>query len=192
MWSVSWGKHTKDHMTLGIYYRGMLNKTGRSSNDAEFWDMRSLVLQRAEESQRESLVYAKNPGQERVQHISGSGTRFSVARTWTNLKLKKKGKVMNQAQLMEMSGKQCGRQSLELPSGPPLLGFSLFPSLLLPLSLLLFSHLLVSELQSLMLLCSRAFLGKNTGVGCHFFLQGVFPTQGSNLGFLNHRQVLYH
>ena len=22
--------------------------------------------------------------------------------------------------------------------------------------------------------------GKNTGVGCHFFLQGIFPTQGSN------------
>ena len=24
-------------------------------------------------------------------------------------------------------------------------------------------------------------LGKNTGVGCHFFLQGIFPIQGSNL-----------
>ena len=24
------------------------------------------------------------------------------------------------------------------------------------------------------------FLGKNTGVGCHFLLQGIFPTQGSN------------
>ena len=24
-------------------------------------------------------------------------------------------------------------------------------------------------------------LGKNTGVGCHAFLQGIFPTQGSNL-----------
>ena len=23
--------------------------------------------------------------------------------------------------------------------------------------------------------------GKNTGVGCHAFLQGIFPTQGSNL-----------
>ena len=25
------------------------------------------------------------------------------------------------------------------------------------------------------------FPGKNTGVGCHFLLQGIFPTQGSNL-----------
>ena len=25
------------------------------------------------------------------------------------------------------------------------------------------------------------FAGKNTGVGCHFLLQGIFPTQGSNL-----------
>ena len=24
------------------------------------------------------------------------------------------------------------------------------------------------------------FLGKNTGVGCNFFFQGIFPTQGSN------------
>ena len=26
--------------------------------------------------------------------------------------------------------------------------------------------------------------GKNTGVGCHFLLQGLFPTQGSNLHHL--------
>ena len=25
-------------------------------------------------------------------------------------------------------------------------------------------------------------LGENTGVGCHALLQGIFPTQGSNLG----------
>ena len=29
------------------------------------------------------------------------------------------------------------------------------------------------------------FLGKSTGVGCHFLLQGIFPTQGSNPRFLN-------
>ena len=28
--------------------------------------------------------------------------------------------------------------------------------------------------------------------GCHFLLQGVFPTQGSNPGFLHCRQILYH
>ena len=32
------------------------------------------------------------------------------------------------------------------------------------------------------------FPGKNTGVGCHFLLQGIFPTQGSNPGLL-HWQV---
>ena len=26
--------------------------------------------------------------------------------------------------------------------------------------------------------------GKNTGVGCHALLQGIFPTQGSNLKLL--------
>ena len=29
------------------------------------------------------------------------------------------------------------------------------------------------------------FPGKNTGVGCHFLLQGIFPTQGLNLRLLN-------
>ena len=35
------------------------------------------------------------------------------------------------------------------------------------------------------------FLGKGTGVGCHLLLQGIFPTQGSNLGLLHCRQTLY-
>ena len=30
------------------------------------------------------------------------------------------------------------------------------------------------------LLCPRDSPGKNTGVGCHALLQGIFPTQGSN------------
>ena len=35
-------------------------------------------------------------------------------------------------------------------------------------------------------------LGKNTGGGCHFLLQGIFPTQGSNPGLLNCRWILNH
>ena len=34
--------------------------------------------------------------------------------------------------------------------------------------------------------------GKNTGVHCHAFLQGIFPTQGSNPDILHCRQILYH
>ena len=34
--------------------------------------------------------------------------------------------------------------------------------------------------------------GKNTGVGCHALLQGIFPTQGSNPGLPYCRQILYH
>ena len=33
--------------------------------------------------------------------------------------------------------------------------------------------------------------GKNTGVGCHALLQGIFPTQGLNPGFLHCRWILY-
>ena len=35
------------------------------------------------------------------------------------------------------------------------------------------------------LLCPRDSPGKNTGVGCHFLLQGIFWTQGSNPCFLH-------
>ena len=34
--------------------------------------------------------------------------------------------------------------------------------------------------------------GKNTGMSHHSLLQGIFPTQGSNLGLLHCRQILYH
>ena len=33
--------------------------------------------------------------------------------------------------------------------------------------------------------------GKNTGVGCHALLQGIFPTQRSNPGLPHCRQTLY-
>ena len=34
--------------------------------------------------------------------------------------------------------------------------------------------------------------GKNTRVGCHVLLQGIFSTQGSNPGLLYCRQIIYH
>ena len=39
-------------------------------------------------------------------------------------------------------------------------------------------------LQPANLLSPRNSPGKNTRVGCHFLLQGIFPTQGSNLHLL--------
>ena len=39
-------------------------------------------------------------------------------------------------------------------------------------------------LQPTRLLCPWNFPGKNTGVDCHFLLQGIFPTQGSNPSLL--------
>ena len=35
-------------------------------------------------------------------------------------------------------------------------------------------------LQPVRLLCPWDFPGKNTGMGCHFFLRGIFLTQGSS------------
>ena len=45
-------------------------------------------------------------------------------------------------------------------------------------------------LQPARLLCPWDFPGNNTGVGCHFLLQGVFPTQGSNPGLTHCRKML--
>ena len=42
------------------------------------------------------------------------------------------------------------------------------------------------------LLCPWNFPGQNTVEGCHFLLQGIFPTQGSNPGFPHRWQTLYH
>ena len=38
----------------------------------------------------------------------------------------------------------------------------------------------------------QCVIGKNTEVGCHFLLQGIFPAQGLNLGLPHRRQILYH
>ena len=39
--------------------------------------------------------------------------------------------------------------------------------------------------------CPWGFLGKNTGVGCHFILQEIFLIQGSNPDLLHYSQILY-
>ena len=47
-------------------------------------------------------------------------------------------------------------------------------------------------LQPTGLLCPGDSPGKNTGVGCHFLLQGIFPIQGLNLSLLLGRRILHH
>ena len=60
------------------------------------------------------------------------------------------------------------------------------------------SHSLVSDslrphgLYPTGLLHPWSFLGKSTGVGCHFLLHGIFPTHGSNQGLPHFGQTLYH
>ena len=43
--------------------------------------------------------------------------------------------------------------------------------------------------QHAKLLCPQDSPGKNTGVGCHALLQGIYLTQGI---LLHCRQILYH
>ena len=47
-------------------------------------------------------------------------------------------------------------------------------------------------LQPTRLLCPWDFPGKNTGVGRHFLLRGIFPTQALNHVSCLGRQILYH
>ena len=56
----------------------------------------------------------------------------------------------------------------------------------------LVTHLcLTLWLQPSSFLCPWNSLGKNTGVGSHSLLQGIFPTQESNPGLTHCRQILY-
>ena len=52
--------------------------------------------------------------------------------------------------------------------------------------------LLSHGLQPTRFLCPWDFPSKNTGVGCHFLLQEIFPPQGLNPDLLHCRQTLYH
>ena len=53
------------------------------------------------------------------------------------------------------------------------------------------NSLLSHGLQPTRFLCPWNFPGKNTGVGCHSLLQGIFSTQGSNPSLLHCRQIPY-
>ena len=57
---------------------------------------------------------------------------------------------------------------------------------------IMFDSLRPHELWPTRLLHPLNFPGKNTGVGCHFLLQEIFLTQGSNPGLLHCKQTLYH
>ena len=56
----------------------------------------------------------------------------------------------------------------------------------------MFDSLQPQGLKLTRLLCPWDSPGKNTEVGCHALLQGVFPTQGLNLGLPHWGQILYH
>ena len=50
--------------------------------------------------------------------------------------------------------------------------------------------ILYDTMEPARLLCPWNSPGKNTGVGCHSFFQGVFPIQGWNQGLPHCRQIL--
>ena len=69
---------------------------------------------------------------------------------------------------------------------------STFPFFLSSFSIRIYIESVSSSVvsDSLRLYCPWDSSGKNTGAGYHFLLQGIFSTQGSNLGLLRCRQIL--
>ena len=59
------------------------------------------------------------------------------------------------------------------------------------LLVIFFGLFLLSLVQLFCDLCAWYFPGKNTRAGCHFLLQRIFLTQGSNSCLLQCRQILY-
>ena len=55
-----------------------------------------------------------------------------------------------------------------------------------------FTLSLLQRITEVWLLHPWDFPGKSAGVDCHFLLQGIFPTQESNLGIPYCGQMLYH
>ena len=70
----------------------------------------------------------------------------------------------------------------------PLCGFWLVHMCAQPL---LLCPTLCDPMDPTRLLCPRGSPGKNTEVGGHSLLQGIFPTQGLNPGLLHCRRILY-
>ena len=99
----------------------------------------------------------------------------------------------------------CATPEMAAHQAPPSLGFSRqehwgglpFPSPMHESEKWKWSHSVVPDslrprgLKPTRLLCPWDFPAKDIGVGCHFLLQRIFPTQGSNPGLLHCRQILY-
>ena len=118
--------------------------------------------------------------------------RFSKQEYWNGLPFPSPGDLPN-------PGIEPGSPVLQvdfLPSEPP--GKQLKACICLFLFSVQFSCSVVSDslrphgLQPTRLLRPWDFPGKSTEVGCHFLIQGIFPTQGLNLGLLYCRQILHH
>ena len=104
-----------------------------------------------------------------------------------------RGMTLREALLSwEMASKVTKRQKPPQPNGswksPHLAPHPGWKVLVTPSRLTLCDPMVCSPAR---LLCQWDFPGKNTGVGCRSLLQGIFPTQGSNLDFLHCRQILF-
>ena len=75
------------------------------------------------------------------------------------------------------------KQEVSETGGPP--GISKGRMRCCVLSLVVFNSSQSHGLQLVRHLCPWNFPGTNTGVGCHFLLQGIFLTQGLNLYLLH-------
>ena len=97
-----------------------------------------------------------------------------------NIVLKRGVRGQHKVETQKKKKKPCSCPKNELPAANC--------CLVIQLHLTLWPH----GLYPSRLLCPWDVPGKKTGAGTHFLLQGVFPSQGSNLRLLLGRQILYH
>ena len=87
------------------------------------------------------------------------------------------------------------KKMVHIPSMPPMWTWACILSCMSLIFLICKIRAIMQECLTLLrphgLSLSMEFPGKNTGVGCHFLLQGIFPIQGSNSSLTHCWQSLY-
>ena len=115
----------------------------------------------------------------------------------------RKGKMIISCDMNQAGWKECSAPSWKQVSTEGLMTFKFYTMNTIPFIFFSTLYMHAQLLQSCLtffwprglwparLLCLWDSPGKNTGLGFHPLLQGIFHTRGSNLGLLHCRQILY-
>ena len=138
-----------------------------------------------------TLFFSSSPISPSPQIKQGEEGKGKLRKRKQKFRIKDPGSGARMTATTWMSLQKC----MVTTSGANLRSRTLLPSCMCAQSLSHVHSIWPHGLEPARLLCPWNFPGKNTGVGCHFLLQGIFPTQGSNLCLFVSCvgwQILYH